>query len=254
MLEIVQLSILQDNYVYLIHDVVSGETAVVDPGLAQPVLETLKLKNWSLNYIFNTHHHWDHVDGNLELKHQTGCQIIAAQGDKERIPGFDVGVCDGDKLTLGQQPINIIATPGHTQHHIVYYFPQNQTLFCGDTLFVMGCGRLFEGTAEQMWHSLQKLKALPEATRIYCTHEYSQKNAQFALTIEPNNQALQQRMQIINELRAKQQPTVPSSIGQELATNPFFRQDSLALQKTIHMQGQNPIQIFAETRRLKDNF
>ncbi|SJM89418.1 Hydroxyacylglutathione hydrolase [Crenothrix polyspora] len=254
MLEILQLPILQDNYIYLIHDSESGETAAVDPGLAQPVLDVLSQKNWQLNYIFNTHHHWDHIDGNLELKHKTGCKIIAGQGDSHRIPGIDSGVNDGDTLSLGKHPISIMATPGHTLHHIVYYFPEEQRLFCGDTLFVMGCGRLFEGSAEQMWQSLQKLKALPPATQIYCTHEYTQNNGKFALTVEPDNMPLQQKMRAVNQLRTNNQPTVPSTIEEELATNPFFRENSRSLQTIIGMINKPPVQVFAEIRRLKDNF
>lgn len=254
MLEILQLPILQDNYIYLIHNTESGESAVVDPGLAQPVLDVLVQKNWQLSYIFNTHQHWDHVDGNLALKQQTGCKIIAGQGDIDRIPGIDTGVNDGDTLWLGQHRISIIATPGHTLHHIVYYFPDNDLLFCGDTLFVMGCGRLFEGTAEQLWQSLQKLKALPPATHIYCAHEYTQTNGQFALTLEPDNVLLQQRMQVVNQLRADNLPTVPSTIAQELATNPFFREDSVSLQQTIGMLAKSSVAIFTEIRRCKDCF
>jgi hydroxyacylglutathione hydrolase len=254
MLEILQLPILKDNYVYLIHDARSGETAAVDPGLAQPVLEALSQKNWQLSYIFNTHHHWDHVDGNLALKQKTGCHIIAGQGDIGRIPGIDSAVKDGDSLWLGRHRISIMATPGHTLHHIVYYFPEHQKLFCGDTLFVMGCGRLFEGTAQQMWQSLQKLKVLPPATQIYCTHEYTQTNGQFALTVEPDNVLLQQRMQVVNQLRANNQPTVPSTIAEELATNPFFREDSVSLQQTIGMVNQSAVQVFTEIRYLKDRF
>jgi hydroxyacylglutathione hydrolase len=254
MLEILQLPILQDNYIYLIHDPESGETAAVDPGLAQPVLDVLAQKNWQLNYIFNTHQHWDHVDGNLVLKQQTGCKIIAGQGDIDRIPGVDTGVSDGDTLWLGRHRISIIATPGHTLRHIVYYFPDDDLLFCGDTLFVMGCGRLFEGTAEQMWQSLQKLKELPPATQLYCTHEYTQTNGQFALTVEPSNRQLQQRMLTVNQLRADNLPTVPSTIAQELATNPFFREDSVSLQQTIGMLAKSSVAIFTEIRRCKDCF
>jgi hydroxyacylglutathione hydrolase len=254
MLEILQLPILKDNYIYLIHDTESGDTAVVDPGLAQPVLDALAQKGWLLKYIFNTHHHWDHVDGNLELKQKTGCKVVAAKDDADRIPGLDIGVNDGDALSLGQHLVRIIATPGHTRHHIVYYFADDQKLFCGDTLFVMGCGRLFEGTAEQLWQSLQKLKALPAATQIYCTHEYTQINGQFALMLEPDNLQLQQKMSIVNDLRAKHQPTVPSTIEQELATNPFFREHSISLQGSINRCNHTPIQVFTEIRRLKDHF
>lgn len=254
MLNILQLPVLNDNYIYLLHDPVSGETAAVDPAVAQPVLDVLDQKGWQLTTILNTHHHGDHVGGNLELKQKTGCTVIAALSDQHRIPGFDRGVVEGDVITLGKHSARVVSTPGHTSGHVVYHFADDNTLFCGDTLFVMGCGRLFEGTAEQMWHSLQKLKALPASTQIYCAHEYTQANGRFALTVEPDNRQLQQRMDVINQLRANYQPTVPSTIEQELATNPFFREDSLALQETIKMVGKKPVEVFAEVRRLKDGF
>jgi hydroxyacylglutathione hydrolase len=254
MLTILQLPVLNDNYIYLLHDPVSGETAAVDPAIAQPVLDALGQKNWRLTTILNTHHHSDHVGGNLELKQKTGCTIIAPQSDQYRIPGIDRGVNEGDVIMLGNHLADVIFTPGHTSGHVVYHFAGDNTLLCGDTLFVMGCGRLFEGTAEQMWLSLQKLKALPTVTRVYCAHVYSQANGRFALTVEPDNSQLQQRMTVIDQLREKHLPTVPSTIEQELATNPFFREDSLALQETIKMTGKNPVEIFAEIRRLKDHF
>ncbi len=254
MLTVLQLPVLNDNYIYLLHDPVSAETAVVDPAVAQPVLDVLEQKGWRLTYILNTHHHSDHVGGNSELKQKTGCTVIAALSDQPRIPGFDRGVVDGDVITLGRHSAKVISTPGHTSGHIVYHFADDNLLFCGDTLFVMGCGRLFEGTAEQMWQSLQKLKALPESTQLYCAHEYSQANGRFALTVEPDNRQLQQRMEMINQLRAQHLPTVPSTIEQELATNPFFREDSSALQKTIHKINNRPVDVFTEIRLLKDRF
>ncbi|MDD5411633.1 MAG: hydroxyacylglutathione hydrolase [Methylobacter sp.] len=254
MLTILQLPVLNDNYIYLIHDHVSGETAAVDPAVAQPVLNVLEQKGWQLTTILNTHHHGDHVGGNLDLKQKTGCTIIAPLSDQNRIPGIDRGVIEGDVITLGKHTARVISTPGHTSGHVVYYFADDNTLFCGDTLFVMGCGRLFEGTAEQMWHSLQKLKALPVATIIYCAHEYTQTNGRFALTVEPGNRKLQQRMDVINQQRTNHQPTVPSTIEQEMATNPFFREDSLALQETIKMVNKKPVEVFAEIRRLKNSF
>lgn len=254
MLEIIQLPVLTDNYIYIIHDPLSNETAVVDPALAQPVLDVLAKKNWQLTTILNTHHHSDHVGGNLQLKQQTGCKIIAGHSDRARISGIDIAVIENDVISLGKHKARVIFTPGHTSGHIVYFFAEDNLLFCGDTLFAMGCGRLFEGSAEQMWHSLQKLKALPASTQIYCTHEYTQSNGRFALTVEPDNRLLQQRMAVVDNLRANNRPTVPSTIAEELATNPFFREDSLALQKTIDMLNKKPVQVFAEIRRLKDNF
>ncbi|CAA9889253.1 Hydroxyacylglutathione hydrolase [Candidatus Methylobacter favarea] len=254
MLEIIPLPVLTDNYIYLLNEPVSNETAVVDPALAQPVLDILDKKNWKLTYILNTHHHWDHVGGNLELKQKTGCKIIAAESDRDRIPGIDIGLKEDDVMVIGKQSAQIISTPGHTSGHIVYYFAEDNSLFCGDTLFVMGCGRLFEGTAGQMWNSLQKLKALPPSTRLYCTHEYTLANGRFALSVEPYNLALQKRMIDVRQLRAENKPTVPSTIEQERATNPFFRADSLTIQKNLNMQSQPHVQVFAELRKRKDSF
>lgn len=254
MLKIIQIPVLTDNYIYLLHDTASGSTAVVDPALSQPVLDELKHQDWRLDWILNTHHHSDHVGGNLELKAKTGCQVIAANSDKDRIPGFDKGVDDGDVIKIGQYAAKVLATPGHTSGHIVYYFADAAALFCGDTLFAMGCGRLFEGSAEQMWQSLQKIKALPRDTRIYCAHEYTQANGRFALTVEPENPVLQQRIIEVNQLRAENRATVPSILQQELATNPFLREDSLSLQRQINREGGTPVTVFAEVRRLKDHF
>ncbi len=254
MLEIIQLPVLTDNYIYLFHDTESGCTAVVDPALSEPVLDELKRQNWQLNWILNTHHHADHVGGNLELKAKTGCKVIAANTDKHRIPGFDQGVDEGDVIAIGYYAASVLTTPGHTSGHIAFYFAEAGALFCGDTLFGMGCGRLFEGSAEQMWQSLQKIKALPGNTQIYCAHEYTQVNGRFALTMEPENQALQQRVNEVRELRSRNQPTVPSTLHQELDTNPFLREDSLALQRQINCEGGSPVAVFAEVRRLKDHF
>lgn len=254
MLEIIQLPVLTDNYIYIIHDSDSNETAVVDPAISQPVLDTLKNRKWSLKYIINTHHHSDHVGANLELKDRTGCKIVGFGEDSKRIPGIDIKLKQGDKINIGDHVAKVIATPGHTLGHIVYHFANNNILFCGDTLFSMGCGRLFEGTAEQMWNSLQQLKNLPKETKIYCTHEYTQANGQFALTLEPNNQALLNKMQEVKQLRSLNKSTIPSTLEQELATNPFLREDSPALQQSINMAGQPPIDVFRRIRKLKDNF
>lgn len=252
MLDIIQIPVLTDNYIYLLHDSGSGETAVVDPAVAEPVLAVLKQKGWQLTYILNTHHHSDHVGGNVELKRQTGCQIIASEFDKHRIPSVDRGIKEHDVINLGTHSAQVIATAGHTSGHIVYYFAEDNALFCGDTLFVMGCGRLFEGSAAELWQSLQKLKALPPKTRVYCAHEYTQANGRFALTVEPDNIALQEKMIQVNELRANGLPTVPSTIGEELATNPFLRDLSSTLQAKF--KGIAPVELFAKLRRLKDSF
>ncbi len=254
MLKILQIPVLTDNYIYLIHDLNSKQTAAIDPAVAEPVLNELEKQGWELSYVFNTHHHGDHVGGNLALKEKTGCKIVAAKSDQHRIPGVDITMQDGDSFQLGEHRITIIETAGHTTGHVVYHFPEDNLLFCGDTLFVMGCGRLFEGTAQQMWQSLQKLKHLPEQTKVYCAHEYSLNNGRFALTVEPDNQALQSRMAQIKQLREKNLATVPSTIAEELATNPFFREDSLSIQKNLNMAGKTAVEIFTALRKLKDNF
>lgn len=255
MLEIIQLPALSDNYIYLLHEPVSGETAAVDPADAEPVLAALRQKDWQLSNVFNTHHHADHVDGNLQLKRQTGCKIVGAKADRQRIPGIDIEINDGDRIKLGDQTLEIIATPGHTLGHIVYYCADSEALFCGDTLFSMGCGRLFEGSAEQMWHSLQRLKALPASTGVYCAHEYTQANGRFARTLEADNPDLQKRLSEVDRLRSQNLSTLPSTIGQELATNPFFREDTPYIRRAVDASGdESPIEVFARIRLLKDHF
>jgi hydroxyacylglutathione hydrolase len=254
MLDILQLPVFNDNYLYLVRDPASGAAAAVDPGCAEALLDILARNAWRLDYVFNTHHHWDHTGGNLELKRATGCKIVASRRDSERIPGIDVAVAEGDTLSLGDAKATIIDTPGHTLGHIAYYFAAEAALFCGDTLFALGCGRLFEGTAEQMQQSLSKLRALPGNCRVYCAHEYTQANGRFALTVEPESIALRQRMQRVDRLRAAGKPTVPSTLAEELATNPFLRWDSPQLQKNIDKNGDSPAAVFAEVRRRKDRF
>ncbi|MDD2760177.1 MAG: hydroxyacylglutathione hydrolase [Methylomonas sp.] len=255
MLQILQLNALSDNYIYLLHDAERGETAVVDPADAEPVLEALHQKGWSLNYIFNTHHHGDHVGANLQLKQATACKIVGALADRQRIPGIDIAVEEGDTIGLGRQSFRIISTPGHTSGHIVYYCQDSAALFCGDTLFSLGCGRLFEGSAEEMWQSLQKLKTLPHDTRIYCAHEYTEANGRFALTIEMDNQALHDRQAEVAELRRLCLATVPSTLAMELATNPFLREQSPSLRRAIGASDtDSPAQVFAKVRLLKDSF
>ncbi len=254
MLEIIQLPVLTDNYIYIIHEPNSKETAVVDPAIAQPVFDLLNNNGWRLNYILNTHHHSDHVGANLEIKNKTDCQIIGVEKDQKRIPGSDIKLKQGDEVKLGSQIAKVIETPGHTLGHIVYYFSDSDALFCGDTLFSMGCGRLFEGSAEQMWYSLQRLKSLPKQTKIYCAHEYTQANSQFALTLEPDNKQLDDRIKEVNNLRAANKATIPTSLEQELMTNPFLREDSLTLQQSIDMIGMPVIDVFRKIRQLKDSF
>ena len=255
MLEIIQLPVLTDNYIYLLHDSISGETAAVDPAVSEPVIEALHQRNWQLDYIFNTHHHSDHVGGNLQLKQLTDCKIVGLAADQNRIPGIDITVSDGETVTLGHHRFQIIATPGHTTGHIVYYCADSEALFCGDTLFSLGCGRLFEGSAEQMWQSLQKLKSLPGSTRIYCAHEYTEANGRFALSVEADNPDLQERIAQVAELRRHNRSTLPSTIALELATNPFLREHSASLRQSIGAAtNESPVNVFAKVRSLKDQF
>ena len=253
-LEIHQIPVLSDNYVYLAHDPARGDTAVVDPAVVDPVFDAAAEKGWTITHILNTHHHGDHTGGNLEIKSRTGCTIVGPRADRDRIPGIDVELGDGDTFMLGEAESRVFDVPGHTHGHIAYWFEQSDALFCGDTLFALGCGRVFEGTMDQMWSSLSKLKALPGSARVYCAHEYTQSNGRFALSVEPNNAALIARMADINEKRQRNIPTVPSTLQEELATNPFLRPDSDDLQQTIGLVGGDAVSVFAETRRLKDNF
>jgi len=254
MLSIQQIPVLNDNYIYLIHDPESTETAVIDPAIAQPVLAQLQSNNWRLNYIFNTHHHADHVGANLDLKRQTACKIIGAAADQSRIPAIDSLLQEGDTLQLGHYPIKIIECHGHTSGHIAFYIPDAEALFCGDSLFSLGCGRLFEGTAAQMQQSLAKFAALPLTTKIYCAHEYTASNAKFALSVEPNNPVLLQRIKQITQLRAQHQPTVPSTLAQELASNPFLRTHSAEIRHSLHLEDASDLEVFTALRTRKDNF
>ena len=254
MLEIHQIPVLSDNYVYLAHDAGTGSTAVVDPATTDEVFAALEEKGWTLTHILNTHHHMDHVGGNEVLKAATGCTIVGPRADADRIPGIDVQVGDGDTYALGNSVARVYDVPGHTRGHIAYWFEDSDALFCGDTIFALGCGRLFEGTPAQMWESLSKLKVLPPETKIYCAHEYTQANAAFAVTVEPDNDALAARKAWVDNARAKGERTVPSTLGDELATNPFLRPDSKDLQRTLEMVGADVVDVFAETRKRKDSF
>lgn len=253
-LQIEQIPVLSDNFVYLLHDTESGLTAAVDPAVADPVRKVLAKKGWRLSHILNTHHHFDHVGANEELKAEFGCTIVGAKADAARIPGIDVTVTEGDTVSLGASTARVFDVPGHTSGHIAYWFEDAGALFCGDTLFSMGCGRLFEGTPEQMWGSLQKFLGLPGETKIYCAHEYTQSNGAFALSLEPGNAALRARMDEVVALREAGKPTVPSTMAMEKATNPFLRPDSAELQEQVGLPGGDLVEVFAETRRRKDSF
>ena len=247
-----QFLIGNDNFGLLLHDDATGATATIDAGQAEPILAALKQTGWTLTDILVTHHHGDHVDGIPAIKAATGAKVTAPLADKDRIPMVDVTVKDGDTIKIGTIHATIIETPGHTANHIAYYLPDDGVLFAGDTLFSLGCGRLFEGSPADMWSSLQKLRALPPATKLYCGHEYTQSNARFALTIDPENAALKQRAREIDALRAKGAFTLPSTIGAENAENPFLRADDPLIASRLGMTGARPVEIFAELRARKN--
>jgi hydroxyacylglutathione hydrolase len=228
------IPILKDNYAYLLEG--GGQVAVLDPGEAAPVIDAIQKKKGRLDYILNTHHHGDHIAGNAELKLKYGAKIVAP-GHETRISS-DYPVREGDDFSFGGEKAEIFETPGHTRGHICFYFPKSKIVFTGDTLFLMGCGRLFEGSAEQMWGSLAKITALPDDTQIYCGHEYTQSNGKFSLTVEPKNIDLIERVAEVDVLRAAGQPTIPAALGLEKKTNVFLRAGSAAR--------------FAEIRSLKD--
>lgn len=253
-LEVHQFPCLNDNYGYLIHDPASGQTAAIDTPEVAPINEALEARGWTLTHILNTHHHFDHAGGNLSLKERWHCTIVGARDDAARIPGIDVKIGEGETFAFGEHKAQVFDVSGHTIGHIAYYFDGDGLLFCGDALFAMGCGRLFEGTPAQMWDSLQKLRALPDDTIVYCAHEYTQANARFALSVEPANEALKERAREVDALRADGRPTVPSTIGIEKATNPFLRPMSEDLQATLELKGADLVDVFAETRRRKDSF
>lgn len=239
MLTIEPIPAFEDNYIWLLRDY-SGVTAVIDPGDASAVQITLERHRMRLDYIINTHHHWDHVGGNMALKRKFGCRIIGPTADKMRIPGFGEGVSEGDTVMIGNATAKVIEVHGHTVGHIALWFEEDKALFCGDTIFSMGTGRLFEGTPEMMWASLQKLMALPDDTMIYCAHEYTEENGNFCLTVEPDNQDLKARMDEVRILRAAKKPTLPVPLGVEKKTNALLRAGSAAR--------------YGELRKMKDDF
>jgi len=226
-IEIVRVPVLSDNYVWLVHDATSGETLVIDPAVAEPVLAAAEARGWKITQIWNTHWHPDHVGGNAQIKAATGCIITGPAAEVERISTLDVQVRGGDVVQLGDVRAMVLDVPAHTAGHIAYHFETERVAFVGDTLFAMGCGRLFEGTAAQMFDNMRKLEALGDATAIYCAHEYTLSNARFAVTIEPDNAALQQRVSDVVAARERGEATVPTTIALERATNPFMRARSV---------------------------
>lgn len=234
------LPMLQDNYVPLLHEKAVKHYAVIDPAAPDEILRQIAQTNGQLTHIFLTHHHHDHIGGVAALVEATGAKVVGHAADAHRLPSLDIAVQEGDELQWQGVSLKVMFLPGHTSGHIAYYAPQLNSLFCGDVLFLMGCGRLFEGTPQQMFDSLARIKNLPEHTRIYCAHEYTQKNGEFALSVDAQNSALQQRMQQVRDIRAKGEPTVPGVLEEELATNPFLRAPD--------------VEAFAKLRKARNHF
>jgi hydroxyacylglutathione hydrolase len=239
-LEIVRVPALSDNYIWLVHEPGSGETMVVDPAEAAPVLAAVDARGWRITQIWNTHWHPDHTGGNAAIKTATGCTITGPAAEAARIPTLDRTVKEGDRVALGALEAEVLEVPAHTAGHIAYHFASEEVIFVGDTLFAMGCGRLFEGTPQQMFANMERLAALPEATRVYCAHEYTLSNGRYALAAEPDNEAIVRRMTEVSAARERGEATVPTTIALERATNPFMR-------------ARDAVQL-AERRAAKDTF
>ncbi len=252
-MQVVQIPVLNDNYVYLIRDEASASTAVVDPSVAEPVLRELRLRHWQLDTVLVTHHHADHVGGIPELVEALPeLRVMAFGPDAMRIPNVTEKCRDGDEVQVGTLQAEVIFVPGHTTGHIAYYFAEERALFCGDTLFAGGCGRLFEGTPKQMQASLERLRALPDDVTVYCAHEYTEANLVFAQTVEPGNDDLTQRISEVKRLRRVGRPTVPSTLALEKKTNPFLRWDHPEVMQYANEDA--PVDVFAKVREAKDNF
>ena len=252
-LDVRQFPCLSDNYGYLIRCSETGACAAIDTPDASRILEEARAIGWEIGEIWNTHHHWDHAGGNELIKKETGCRILGPAGEAEKIPGIDQDLSGGDEIGLGDMKVNIIDVPGHTLGHIAYYIPLEKTAFVGDALFALGCGRVFEGDADMMWKSLSRLKALPADTTIYCAHEYTQANARFALSVDPDNPALTAYAKEVEAKRSRGDWTVPTVLSRELEANPFLRADDADLQAAMGHAG-DPVATFAEIRARKDSF
>ncbi len=252
--ELIPIPCLSDNYAFLAHDEESNKTLLVDVPEAAPIQKVLEQTGWELTDVILTHHHADHVQGLDALCRSHPARIIGAAADQHRLPPLDLAVSEGDFIEIGSQRGEVFDVSGHTIGHIAVYFKSAKILFTADSLMALGCGRLFEGSAPQMWESLSKLSALDPECLVCSGHEYTAANARFALTIEPQNTELQRRAQSISDRRAQNLPTVPSTLGEELSTNPFLRPDSLDIRNNLRMQNATDAQVFAEIRSRKDKF
>jgi len=246
-----QFPYLSDNYGVLLHSPSTGETACVDAGEASAVLAALEQTGWSLSELWITHHHGDHTAGLQEVKAATGCRVIGPRVESTPISAIDERIGEGDAMSFAGVDVNILHTPGHTLDMLNYYLPTEGVLFAGDTLFTLGCGKLFEGSAAQMWESLNKLMVLPPATTLYCSHEYTLENGEFAISVDPDNVDLQSRLATAKANRAQDKPTVPSTIGEELRTNPFLRASDAGIRQHLGMDAASDLDVFTELRKLR---
>ena len=253
-LEILTIPCLSDNYAFIGHNTDSGETFLVDAPEAASILAALEARGWGLDHILLTHHHGDHIEGVPALLAKYPAKVIGAAADAHRLPSLDREVREGDTLEIAGEDVHVIDVSGHTVGHIAFHLPGAEAVFTADSLMALGCGRVFEGTMEQMWGSLSKLAALPAETTVYSGHEYTAANAKFALTIEPDNPDLKSRVADIDQARSRNQPTVPSALALELATNPFLRAGIDSVQRNLGMQGRDAADVFAEIRGRKDRF
>ena len=248
------ISCLNDNYSYLIKDNQTNTIAIIDPSEFGPCDEKINQKYKKLDFILNTHHHFDHIGGNAELKRKYGSKILGFEKDKKRIPEIDILLKDGQEFKIGNLNFKTIFVPGHTLGHIAYYFKKEKVIFTGDTLFSLGCGRIFEGTCQQMFDSLNKIKSLPEDTKIYCGHEYTKSNLRFCLEYNPRNNYLIDKKKFIETRIKDRKPTIPSTIKEEIQTNVFLRYDDLDIKRTLNLKNASDLEIFTKLRELKDNF
>ena len=254
MIEIIQIQLLSDNYSYIIRDKNTNITGCIDPSVAKDIVNVLQNREIDLNFILNTHHHQDHVGGNQELKEIYNCKIIGSYDDQNRIPGIDIKLKDSEEFNIGESVFKVIDTPGHTIGHICFYFEDQNFLFCGDTIFSLGCGRLFEGSYEQMTDSILKIRSLPDCTKIFCGHEYTESNAKFAEFLDSGDDLLKKKILNIKKERLESKPTIPAVLEEEKKLNPFMKFDNHEYLDSIKIENISNAENFKKIRIMKDNF